>query len=59
MVDAHTVEIIAKKARKTMLAEVDAISPDGSILTQLLKDTTEAETRWLSCHFRPLARLQN
>jgi hypothetical protein len=37
MVNAHTVEIIAKKAGKTMLTEVDAISPDGSTLTQLVK----------------------
>ncbi|MFZ1137969.1 MAG: hypothetical protein WAN76_02245 [Candidatus Sulfotelmatobacter sp.] len=44
MVDAHTVEIIAKKAGKTMLTEVDAISPDGSTLTQMVKDTTEADT---------------
>src|SRR5216684_7383435 len=44
MVDAHTVVIIAKKAGKTMLTEVDAISPDGSTLTQVVKDTTEAET---------------
>lgn len=44
MVDAHTVEIIAKKAGKTMLTEVDAISPDGETLTQVMKDTTEAET---------------
>lgn len=44
IVDADTVEIIAKKAGKTMLTEVDAISPDGSTLTQLVKDTTELET---------------
>jgi hypothetical protein len=44
MVDAHSVVIIAKKAGKTMLTEVDAISPNGSTLTQLVKDTTEAET---------------
>jgi hypothetical protein len=44
MVDANTVEIIAKKAGKPMFTEVDAISPDGSTLTQLVKDTTEAET---------------
>ena len=42
--DAHTVEIIAKKAGKTLLTEVDAVSPDGSTLTQVVKDTTEAET---------------
>lgn len=44
VVDAHTVEFIAKKAGRTMFTEVDAISPDGSMLTQLVKDTTEAET---------------
>src|ERR1700693_6299457 len=27
-----------------MFTEVDAISPDGGTLTQLVKDTTEAET---------------
>jgi hypothetical protein len=43
-VDAHTVEIIAKKAGKTLLTEVDAVSPDGSTLTQVVKDTTEVET---------------
>jgi hypothetical protein len=44
MVDAHTVEIIAKKVGKPMLTEVDAVSPDGITLTQVVKDTTEAET---------------
>ncbi len=44
MVDVHTVEIIAKKTGKTMLTEVDAISRDGSTLTQMVKDTTEADT---------------
>jgi hypothetical protein len=43
-VDACTVVIIAKKAGKTMLTEVDAISPDGNTLSQVVKDTTEAET---------------
>lgn len=42
--DSHALEIIAKKAGKTMLTEFDAISPDGDTLTQLIKDTTEAET---------------
>jgi hypothetical protein len=42
--DSHAVEIIAKKAGKTMLAEFDAISPDRDTLTQVVKDTTEAET---------------
>lgn len=42
--DSHAVEVIAKKAGKTMLTEFNAISPDGDTLTQLVKDTTEAET---------------
>ena len=43
VVDAHTVEVIAKKAGKPMFAETDTISPDGNTLTQETKDTTEAE----------------
>jgi hypothetical protein len=43
-VDAHTVVFIAKKAGKTTFTEVDAVSPDGTSLIQLIKDTTEAET---------------
>src|SRR6202047_1686991 len=56
MVDAHTVEIIAKKAGKTMLTEVDAISLDGSTLTQLVKDTTEAETVTIETHNRRIKK---
>lgn len=43
VVDAHTVEFIAKKAGQTMFTELDTISPDGDRLTQTLKDTTEKE----------------
>ncbi|MGB9435960.1 MAG: hypothetical protein WBQ89_27170 [Candidatus Acidiferrum sp.] len=43
IVDAFTVEIVAKKAGKTMFTEVDTISPEGSTLTQVVKDTTEAQ----------------
>jgi hypothetical protein len=43
IVDAFTVEIVAKKAGKTMFTEVDTVSPDRSTLTQVLKDTTEAQ----------------
>jgi hypothetical protein len=43
-VDAYTLAIIAKKAGKTMFTEVDAITPSGATLTQVVKDTTEAET---------------
>jgi len=44
IVDAYTVEIIAKKAGKTMYTETDKVSPDGSTLTQVVKDTTEAQS---------------
>jgi hypothetical protein len=44
LVDPHTVLIIAKKGGKTTYTEVDAIGPDGNTMTQLVKDTTEAET---------------
>lgn len=43
IVDDHTVEIISKKAGKTMFTEVDTVSPDGGTLTQVVKDTTEAQ----------------
>jgi hypothetical protein len=39
IVDAYTVEIIAKKAGKTMYTEIDTVSPDGRTLTQVVKDT--------------------
>jgi hypothetical protein len=42
--DPHSVEIIAKKAGKTMFMEFVSVSADGSALTQTLKDTTEADT---------------
>jgi hypothetical protein len=44
VLDDHTVEIISKKAGKIIFTEVDTISPDGATLTQVLKDTTEAQT---------------
>jgi hypothetical protein len=43
IVDAYTVEIIAKKGGKTMYTEIDTVSPDGSTLTHVVKDTTEAQ----------------
>ena len=43
IVDAYTVEIIAKKAGKTMYTEIDTVSPDGNTLTHVVKDTTEAQ----------------
>jgi hypothetical protein len=55
-VDAHTVVFIAKKAGKTMFTEVDAVSLDGSTLTQLVKDTTEAATVTIETRNRRIAR---
>jgi hypothetical protein len=43
ILDDRTVEIISKKAGKTMVTELDTVSPDGNTLTQLVSDTTEAE----------------
>lgn len=43
IVDAYTIEIITKKAGKTLFTETDTVSPDGGTLTQLVRDTTEAE----------------
>jgi hypothetical protein len=54
-VDAHTVLFIAKKSGKTMFTEVDAVSPDGSTLTQLVKDTTEGATVTMETRNRRIA----
>lgn len=43
IVDDRTVEIILRKAGKTMFTELDAVSADGRTLTQVVKDTTEAQ----------------
>ena len=43
IVDTDTVEIIAKKSGKTMFTELDTVSSDGRNLSQLMKDTTEAQ----------------
>jgi len=43
-VGAHTVVIVAKKAGRPMFTEVDSVAADGSTLTQMVKDTTQAET---------------
>ena len=39
-----------------MFTEVDAVSPDGDTLTQLVKDTTEAETVTIETHNRRIAK---
>lgn len=43
IVDDRTVEIVSKKAGRTMFTEVDTVSQDSKTLTQVVKDTTEAE----------------
>ena len=43
IVDDHTVEVTSKKGGKPMFTETDSVSADGATLTQVLKDTTEAE----------------
>jgi hypothetical protein len=44
VLDDRTVEVISKKDGRVMFTEVDIVSPDGGTLTQIVKDTTEAET---------------
>jgi hypothetical protein len=56
IVDEHTVEIISKKAGKTMFTETDTISPDGNTLNQQLKDSTEAETVTIKTRSRRLEK---
>lgn len=41
--DTRTVQIIAKKASKVMFTELASVAPDGSTLTQVIKDTTESD----------------
>jgi hypothetical protein len=43
VVDAHTVEVIAKKNDKVMYTETYAVSADANTLTDVSKDSTEAE----------------
>lgn len=43
VVDDHTVEATSKKAGNPMFTETDTVSADGNTLTQVVKDTTEAE----------------
>ena len=50
IVDDHTVEIVYKKAGKVMFNEVNTVSPDGNTLTQVVKDTTEAEAVTIETH---------
>ncbi len=42
--DSRAVEIIAKKTGNTMYMELASVSPDGSTLTQVIKDSTGSDT---------------
>ncbi|MGB2663474.1 MAG: hypothetical protein WAK48_05695 [Candidatus Acidiferrum sp.] len=55
IVDEHMVEVTSKKAGKPMYTETDTVSPDGNTLTQVVKDTTEAETVTFETGFRRIA----
>jgi hypothetical protein len=55
IVDDHTVEVTSKKAGKPMFTETDTVSPDGNTLTQVVKDTTEAEAVTFENIFRRVA----
>src|SRR5215469_5504104 len=56
IVDDRTVEIILKKAGKTMFTELDAVSADSKTLTQVVKDTTEAQAVTIETVSRRLAK---
>ena len=55
IVDDHTVELISKKAGKPMFTETNTVSADGNTLTQIVKDTTEAEAVTFQSVFRRIA----
>lgn len=55
IVDEHTVEVTSKKAGKPMFTETDTVSPNGDTLTQVVKDTTEAEAVTFESAFRRIA----
>jgi len=55
IVDDHTVEVTYKKAGKPMFTDTDTVSPDGDTLTQVVKDTTEAEAVTYESVFKRIA----
>jgi hypothetical protein len=55
IVDDHTVEVTSRKAGKPTFTETDTVSPDGNTLTQVVKDTTEAEAVTLESVFSRIA----
>jgi hypothetical protein len=55
IVNDRTVEVISKKAGKPMFTETDSVSADGNTLTQVVKDTTEAEAVTFESDFRRIS----
>ncbi len=55
IVDDHTVEVTYKKTGKPMFTDTDTVSPDGDTLTQVVKDTTEAEAVTYESVFKRIA----
>jgi hypothetical protein len=55
IVDDHTVEVTSKKAGKPMFTETDTVSGDRNTLTQVVKDTTEAEAVTFENLYRRIA----
>ena len=55
VVDDRTVEITSKKAGKATYTETDTVSADGNTLTNVMKDTTEAEAVTFESDFRRIA----
>ena len=54
--DARTVEIVTKKNGKSFYTETDTLSADGNELTQLVRDTTEAEAVTTQTWFRRIKK---
>ena len=55
-VDARTVAIVTKKNGKNLYKESDTLSVDGNELTQLVRDTTEAEAVTTRAWFRRIKK---
>ena len=55
ILDERTVTLTSKKSGKAMFTETDTVSADGNTLTQVVKDTTEAEAVTFESVFRRIA----
>lgn len=55
IVDDRAVEITSKKAGKATYTKTDTVSADGNTLTQVVRDTTEAEAVTFESDFRRIS----